>query len=104
MISVEKCTPNRSSSSNYRTSIGFTVNPNEDQPEGVRVELVSRAPEDSIIRMTDDKGQTIIHDDEGIASESDRLEFTVKNLEPGTYFCEVNDGFFCQVKEVRINP
>ncbi|MDW3647001.1 MAG: hypothetical protein R8P61_08060 [Bacteroidia bacterium] len=102
MISVEKRVPNRNSSRNYRTSIGFTVNPNADQPEGVRVELVSRAPEASIIRMTNDKGQTILHDDQGIGRENDRLEFTVKNLEPGTYFCEVNDGFFCQVKEVRI--
>ena len=68
MISVEKRVPNRNSSSNYRTSIGFTVNPNADQPEGVRVELVSRAPEASTIRMTNDKGQTILHDDQGIGT------------------------------------
>lgn len=100
MISVEKNVPNRNSSRNYRTSIGFTVNPNA--ADEVRVELVSNSPECSIIRMTNDKGQTILHDDQGIGEDKDRLEFTVKNLGPGTYFCEVNDGFFCQVKEFRI--
>ena len=104
MVSVRKTNQNRTRSGNGRSSIGFIVNPDNEAPEGVRVELVSHDPEESVIRMIDETGNLILQEDGGFGDESDRLEFTVNNLEAGTYFFEVNDGFFCQVKEVRIPP
>ena len=104
MISVRKTIQNHSRSGHSRSSVGFFVNPDQEDPEGVRIELVSHDPEESIIRMVDETGNLILQEDGGFGDESDRLEITIENVEAGTYFFEVNDGFFCQVKEIRIPP
>ena len=104
MVSVEKTSHNENSSRNYRPSVGFIVNPDDQHPDGHRIELVTHDVEESIIRMIDETGNTILHEEEGFDEEQNRVEFTVKNLEAGTYFFEMSDGFFYQVKEVRIPP
>ena len=105
MVSVEKTSHRNKDSAHYhRPSVGFIVNPDEDHPEGVRIELISHDPQESTIRMLDEWGRTLMQESEGFGNEKNRLEFTVRNLEAGTYFFEMSDGFFYQVKEVRIPP
>ncbi|MEL6849865.1 MAG: hypothetical protein AAFP92_15190 [Bacteroidota bacterium] len=73
-------------------------------PDGFRVEMVSHEAQHSEIRMVDAKGSLILHEKSAFSEAIDRLEYTIRNLVAGTYFFEVYDGFFHQVKEVRIPP
>ncbi|MDX2247300.1 MAG: hypothetical protein SF052_11010 [Bacteroidia bacterium] len=101
MVSVEKKLYPESHSIQPRSSVGFIVNPDGDSSERLRVELSPFDQDESVIRLMDETGNILLQEQQEPAQHG-RLEFTVSNLDSGTYFFEVSDGFFYQVKEVRI--
>ena len=102
MASVEKKILARPSASDSRSSVGFIVNAGDDK-EDLRIELCPFDSEESVIRLSDNEGTVILHDHQEFDENGNRLEITVSDLDEGTYYFEVNDGFFHQVKEIRIS-
>ncbi len=66
------------------------------------VELTTYNPSSSVLRLMDDHGAEIWHLDRLSDPAEFRLEVAVRNLHAGTYFVEIQDGFFHQVRTVRI--
>lgn len=85
-------------------SVGFLVYPREQSqadPEALRVEMGPFHPGPTTIRLTDKWGHLLL--EEAYEPAQSRCLITVHDLEDGTYFFEVNDGFFHQIKEVHIS-
>lgn len=99
---VKKQTLEDSQVNDYRSSITFVVYPAavEDSCELV-VELTAANPTDSIIRVVDEKGNTLF-EEAYYFSESGSQTYTIRDLQPGTYFFEISDNFFHQVKEIHL--
>lgn len=108
MISVEKHLHTRSYSGNSRSSIGFIVYPKDTKSiewgEELHVELSTVHPETSTVRMVDDTGNLLMQEEHRFDTSPGRLVYTVRNLEAGVYYFEISDGFYLQVKELRIPP
>lgn len=104
MISIEKSVTSRSLSNEFRSPIGLVVYAQNEPNEELWLELNPFDFEASTIRLVDETGKLIIQEAHRFDPSSDRLIFTVKNLKAGTYFFEVNDGFFYQIKELHIPP
>ncbi|MEM7370891.1 MAG: hypothetical protein AAF587_19910 [Bacteroidota bacterium] len=108
MISVEKQLHSRSFPGNTKSSIGFVVYPKETLDAGweeeMHIELSTVYPEASTVRMVDESGRLLIQEEHHFDTDPGRLVYTVRNLDAGTYFFEISDGFFYQVKELRIPP
>ena len=102
MASVEKKILARNSN-DVRSSVGFIVSSKDEEKEAVRVELSPFATDESEIRLSDQEGTVILHDHQEFDEAGNRLEIRVSDLDAGTYFFEVNDGFFHQVKEIHIS-
>ncbi|MEZ4825012.1 MAG: T9SS type A sorting domain-containing protein [Bacteroidia bacterium] len=100
MVSVEKKHYPDSHSTQPRSTVGFIVNPDNDDAH-LRVELSPFAEDESIIRVMDETGNVLLQEQKE-PEHTGRLEYTVSNLNSGTYFFEVSDGFYYQVKEVRV--
>lgn len=99
MVSVEKRQYPDSHSS--RSTVGFIVNPEKEENDNLVVELNPFDPDESTIRVMDETGNVLLHEDQDM-EDSGRVEFTVNNLDAGTYYFEVSDGFYYQVKEIRV--
>ena len=99
MVSVEK--RQYPDSHSPRSTVGFIVNPEKEENDNLVVELNPFDPDESTIRVMDETGNVLLHEDQDM-EDSGRVEFTVNNLNAGTYYFEVSDGFYYQVKEVRV--
>ena len=66
------------------------------------VELTAYNPAASTLRLMDDHGAELWHLDHLSDPSEFRLEVAVRNLNEGTYYVEIQDGFFHQVRMVRI--
>lgn len=66
------------------------------------VELTPYNPTSSTITITDANGQEVWTLDQLSDTNKFRLEVAVNNLNEGLYYVEVQDGFFHQVRMVRI--
>lgn len=108
MISVEKQLHSRSYPGHNRSSIGFVLYPKGTRKPGwedeLHIELSTVYPEASTVRMVDESGRLLIQEEHHFDTDPGRLVYTVRNLDAGTYFFEISDGFFYQVKELRIPP
>ncbi|TAE48612.1 MAG: hypothetical protein EAZ89_15095 [Bacteroidetes bacterium] len=107
MIQVEKKRLSRNASNDIHAPIGFVVYPENGVPqsceeEELHVELTSFQPESSVIRLVDNNGRLLLQEDQDPDADADQVIFTIRNIGAGTYFFEVSDGFYYQVKEVRI--
>lgn len=102
MASVEKKILARPATPDSRSSVGFIVSSRNDK-EDLRIELSPFTSEESTIRLSDNEGTVILDDYQEFDESGNRLEITVSDLDEGTYYFEINDGFFHQVKEIRIS-
>ncbi|MDP5170194.1 MAG: T9SS type A sorting domain-containing protein [Bacteroidia bacterium] len=66
------------------------------------VELTAYNPAGSTLRLTDSQGTEIWHYDRLNNSGEFRLDVNIRNLSAGIYYVEIHDGFFHQVRMVRI--
>ncbi|MDX1906127.1 MAG: hypothetical protein SF053_03775 [Bacteroidia bacterium] len=101
MFTVEKKLHQRSPANEFRSPIGFVVTP-ASAGEPVNVELTSIFPELSVIRVMDENGESLLQETVPFDARHTRLEYIMGNLSEGRYYFEVSDGFFYQIKEVRI--
>ncbi|MDX2286375.1 MAG: T9SS type A sorting domain-containing protein [Bacteroidia bacterium] len=94
-----------SSTDTVRSTIGFTVHPSRGSSapecEEIRIELNLRDSEDLTIRVTDASGR-LFHEQDPPLRGSCTEEIEVSGLDEGTYYFEVTDGFYYQIKEVRL--
>ncbi|MEL6632903.1 MAG: T9SS type A sorting domain-containing protein [Bacteroidota bacterium] len=99
MISVEQQTLTTSFYSDFPSAVRFTVYPHQESAHQGRlfIELLPYKLETSEITLSDSKGKLILQH-----QPQEGANFIVRNLKAGTYFFEINDGFFHQVKELRI--
>ncbi|MEO1448551.1 MAG: hypothetical protein AAFV07_03435 [Bacteroidota bacterium] len=82
-------------------TIGFVLISPAQEP--LQVELQSFDPIHAAVRLTDSQGTILMEDSCEEEEPGRRMTFAVRHLEPGTYFCEVDDGFYHQVKEIHIS-
>ncbi len=66
------------------------------------MELTAYNPAGSILRLTDSHGTEIWHYDRFTNPGEFRLDVNISNLSAGIYYVEIHDGFFHQVRMVRI--
>ncbi|MEL6593255.1 MAG: hypothetical protein AAFP02_08215 [Bacteroidota bacterium] len=90
----------RSFSQNFRPTIGFVLRPT-DSEEIYRVELAPFQMAQTIIRVLNSTGELIL-ESQSIEELQASLEYTVQDVQAGIYYFEVNDGFYYQIKEVRV--
>lgn len=106
MLLVEKCqqTQSFSYSTDYRTSIAFFIYPDgSSQQSEIYVELSTASARKATVRLVDEEGNTLMLAHECFEPGQSRLSYTIRNIEPGTYFFEVTDGFFYQIKELQVS-
>jgi hypothetical protein len=103
MVSIEK-----RETSGYGSAIvgpiGFIVHPEVPDQEEVRVELSLVQAGNLTLRLIDSQGHRLMEQTEWLDPEQEQLIVTVHDLPVGTYFFEVTNGFFHQIKELRIPP
>lgn len=87
--------------SNFRPTIGFVLRPTHTE-EVYRVELSPFQLEETIIRVLDSGGKLILESDSNQPMGQTSLEYTVQDVKAGIYYFEVSDGFYYQIKEVRV--
>jgi uncharacterized protein YxjI len=87
--------------SDFRSTIGFVVCPPNGH-EALRIELYPFQISESVVRVTDSRGKTLMETDQSRSESLSCLEYTVEDIKAGIYFFEVSDGFYYQVKEVRV--
>lgn len=85
----------------FRPTIGFVLRPTHTE-EVYRVELSPFLLEDTIIRVLDSRGTLLLESDSKQPIGDASLEYTVQDVQAGIYYFEVSDGFFYQIKEVRV--
>jgi hypothetical protein len=104
MISVEKQVYEEPQVNGFRSSIVFIVYPlNPGDEQELHVELNSVTPTTSTVRVVDHDGD-ILFEEIHYFQEHGTLIYTLRNLLEGTYYFEISDDFFHQVKEIRILP
>ncbi|MEO0470483.1 MAG: hypothetical protein AAF206_12735 [Bacteroidota bacterium] len=91
----------RTRADDFRAPVGFVVT--QADAEDLVVELNPVDSDETVIRVVDEEGTLLLQEQE-FNGESNRLEITMEDLDAGTYYFEVQDSFFHQVKEVRIPP
>jgi hypothetical protein len=105
MLLVEKCQKSQrfSYSQDYRTSIGFFIYPEGGSRQNeIYVELSTASARKATVRLVDDRGSVLMQEQERFEPDQSRLTYTIKHILPGTYFFEVTDGFFHQIKELQV--
>lgn len=85
----------------FRPTIGFVLRPTHTE-EVYRVELSPFLLEDTTIRVLDSRGKLLLESDSNQPIGETSLEYTVQDVKAGIYYFEVSDGFFYQIKEVRV--
>ncbi|MEM6347573.1 MAG: hypothetical protein AAF927_27040 [Bacteroidota bacterium] len=85
----------------FRPTIGFVLRPTHTE-EVFRVELSPFQINETTIRVLDSCGQLILESDSQQEIGEASLEYTVQDVKAGIYYFEVNDGFYYQIKEVRV--
>ncbi|RMG57780.1 MAG: hypothetical protein D6722_24415 [Bacteroidetes bacterium] len=85
-----------------QASVGFVVYSQSPQAETLRVELGPFQARAATIRLSQADGPLLLEEAYSPVRHPARLQITLRDLAAGTYFFELSDGFFHQVKEVRI--
>ena len=85
----------------FRPTIGFVLRPTHTE-EVYRVELSPFLLEETIIRVLDSCGKLLLESDSNQPIGESSLEYTVQDVKAGIYYFEVSDGFYYQIKEVRV--
>ncbi len=85
----------------YPSNIEFVLQPHNTR-EALRIELSPFQWKGSVIRVTDAQGVLLMESDQDETAASFAMEYTVEDMQAGIYYFEVNDGFYYQVKEVRV--
>ncbi|WNJ17717.1 hypothetical protein [Pontibacter sp. G13] len=83
-------------------SIGFEIFPKKSVKRAYKLELSSYRPKDSVVRLLDASGKMLLNERPSAFNETHHFLYIVRNLDAGTYFVEISDGFYYQIKEVRI--
>jgi hypothetical protein len=68
------------------------------------VELSPAQAGELTVRLMTSQGQTLLEEEQWLDPDQEQLIVTVYDLPVGTYFFEVTNGFFHQIKELRIPP
>lgn len=55
------------------------------------------------VQLTSRSGDILMTETLDAEDATHRKSYSIPDLEPGTYYCEVSDGFYHQVKEVHIS-
>ncbi|MEO0896484.1 MAG: hypothetical protein AAFY71_08815 [Bacteroidota bacterium] len=81
-------------------SVRFLVYPSQktQSNQHYQVDLALFNGKSSRIILSDGNGRLLLED-----VEAPQQTYVIKNLSAGTYFFEINDGFFYQIKELRIS-
>lgn len=104
MLSVKKQQLAPTPPTLMHASVGFLVYPRQagtPVPDALRVELGPFHTGQTLVRLTDKQGRLYLEETYDSAATQARLLITVRDLEEGTYYFEVNDGFYHQIKEVH---
>lgn len=105
MVLVEKLqrAPYPSLAHDYSSSIGFVIHPAGGcAQEEMYLELSAVAPRQAQVRLTDAQGALLMQEEEHFAPGQERIIYRIQNLCAGTYYFEVTDGFYYQVKEIEV--
>jgi hypothetical protein len=98
MVQIEKRHSPPTAYGHGTSPVGFILEGKEEY----RVELTPFRPEQTTVRLLDAGGSLLLEEEQPFGEEAKPVVYTVHNLEAGAYYCEITDGFYCQVKEVRL--
>ncbi|MEM9986878.1 MAG: hypothetical protein AAF804_17425, partial [Bacteroidota bacterium] len=88
---------------NFRTAIGFMLFSEGSQAhQAVWLELGSSRGKHIHIKVVDSQGTVMFQERQRIKDLGPKLTFSLRNLASGTYYFEVNDGFYYQIKELVV--
>ncbi|MCI4668414.1 MAG: T9SS type A sorting domain-containing protein [Bacteroidia bacterium] len=81
-------------------TVKFLIIPSSSSPKEkcYQVNLAIYRKDSTQIRLTDSSGKMLLLE-ESLSNQT----YVIRDLAKGTYFFEVNDGFYCQIKELRIS-
>lgn len=101
MLSVRKHLEASSNPNSERITLRFEI---LDKEGAVfyRVELGAFRPGNLILRLVDSENTVVAQESDTAIATGQQIIYRVQNLSPGSYFIEVDDGFFIQVKEVKV--
>jgi hypothetical protein len=105
MVLVEKLQRSLSQgmAHDYRSSIGFVISPATGcAQDEIYLELYAVEPRQAMVSLTDQTGNLLLREEQTFLPDQERLVYRIQNLAAGTYYFEVSDGFYYQVKEVQI--
>lgn len=78
-----------------KATVRFFIYPqNSAQP--LTLELQRGLKSEAILKVTDQRGQIFLQ------KSAAQAQHTLRNLPAGNYFFEINDGFYCQIKELEV--
>lgn len=81
-------------------AIGFVLISPAQEP--LHVELQAFDPQHAEVILTDGEGNILFQETCPLSDTDQRMTYAIRQMHPGTYYCEVSDGFYHQVKEVHV--